>query len=87
MRFVVLIEYTDLAARERALPDHRAYLKAAREQGTVVESGPFSDGKGGLYILNVRDEAAACAFVSADPYSVAGMRLTVREWQSSRDPD
>ena len=85
MRFVVLIEYTDVAARERALPEHRDYLEAGRAAGTVTESGPFLDGKGGLYLLNVDDEAAARAFVAADPYTKAGLKLTLRAWRSSRD--
>jgi len=85
VRFVVTIEYTDLAARERALPEHRDYLAAGRAQGIVTESGPFADGKGGMYILNVADEAQARAFVADDPYTAAGMRLTLRQWQSSRE--
>ena len=85
MHFVVTIEYTDLAARERALPNHRDYLAAGRAHGVVTESGPFADGKGGMYILNVADEAQARAFVAEDPYTAAGMRLTLRQWHSSRE--
>jgi uncharacterized protein len=85
VRFVVMIEYTDLAARERALPSHRDYLAAGRARGVVAESGPFADGKGGMYILNVSDEAHARAFVAEDPYAAAGMRLTLRQWHSSSE--
>ena len=86
MRFLVTIEYTDPAARERAVAAHRAYLGRAREEGTVVESGPFDDGKGGMYILSVADEAAAQAFVDADPYRKdAGLALTVRRFASSNE--
>jgi uncharacterized protein len=85
MRYVVLIRYTDMAARETALPAHRAYLAAARDSGVVLESGPFADGLGGMYILDVADEHAARAFASADPYTAAGMALTVRRWRSSRE--
>jgi uncharacterized protein YciI len=80
MRFVVTIDYTDLAARERALPEHRDYLAAGRAQGIVTDSGPFADGKGGMYVLNVVDEAQARAFVAEDPYTAAGMKLTLRQW-------
>ena len=59
---------------------HRDYLAAGRTQGVVTESGPFADGKGGMYILNVADEAQARAFVAEDPYTAAGMRLTLRQW-------
>jgi hypothetical protein len=85
VRFVVLIEYTDMAARERALPVHRNYLAAGRDKGTVTESGPFADGKGGMYILNVNDEDEAKAFVAGDPYTAAGLKLTLRQFHSSRD--
>jgi uncharacterized protein YciI len=83
MRFVVLIDYTDMAGRERALPAHKQYLAAGRAAGTVVESGPFADGKGGMYILEVLDLVAAEAFVAADPYKTDGkLAMTIREWQS-----
>jgi len=85
MRFAVLIEYTDLGERERALPAHREYLRAARIRGSVIESGPFADGKGGLYLLEMPDEESARAFVEADPYVKAGMKLTLRRWHSSRE--
>lgn len=84
MRFVVLIDYTDLEARSRALDAHRAYLAAGRENGVVVESGAFADGKGGMYVLELADEAAARAFVDADPYRTqAKLAMTVRQWQST----
>jgi uncharacterized protein len=85
MRFAVIIEYTDLKERERALPAHREYLRAARIRGEVTESGPFADGRGGLYLLELADEAAARAFVEADPYRKAGMKLTLRLWHASRE--
>jgi len=85
MRFVVLIDYTDMDARSRALEAHRAHLAAGRESGAVAESGPFADGKGGMYVLEVPDERAARAFVDADPYHTqAKLKMTVRLWQSVR---
>lgn len=80
MRYIVLIEYNDMAAREKALPTHRAHLADGRSKGIVLESGPFADGKGGMYIIDVADDEAAKAFVSADPYSAAGLRLHLRCW-------
>ena len=85
MRYVVLINYTDMEARNRALEAHKAYLAAGREQGLVVESGPFADGKGGMYILECPDEPSARAFVDADPYwTEARLAMTIRQWQSVR---
>lgn len=81
MRFLVLIEYADLAARNRVVDSHRAYLARGRTDGKVIESGPFADGKGGMYILDVDDEATANAFVDDDPYRKdAGLPLTVRRY-------
>jgi uncharacterized protein len=84
MRYVVLIDYTDMEAHNRALEAHRAFLAAGREHGIVVESGPFADGKGGMYIVECADEAAARTFVDADPYRTqANLAMTVRQWQST----
>lgn len=84
MRYVVLIDYTDMAARNRALDAHKAFVAAGRERGQIVESGPFTDGKGGMYVIEMPDQAAADAFVDTDPYRAqAKLKLTVRQWQSS----
>ncbi len=86
MRFLVIIEYTDMDARARTVDAHRAYLAAGRADGRVVDSGPFADGMGGMYVLQVPDEAAAQAFVAEDPYrKLGGQRLTVRAYASSRE--
>jgi uncharacterized protein YciI len=84
MRYAVLIDYTDMEARNRALEAHRAFLAAGREQGSVIESGPFADGKGGMYIIEMPDEAAAKSFVARDPYQTeAKLKMTIREWKST----
>jgi uncharacterized protein len=80
MRYAVLIDYTDMAARERALPAHRAHLASGRERGIVLDSGPFADGKGGMYLIEAPDEESARLFVAADPYASAGLRLELRCW-------
>jgi uncharacterized protein YciI len=85
MRFVVLIDYTDMDARNRALEAHKAFLAAGRERGVVAESGPFADGKGGMYVIEVADEQAAHAYVDADPYRTqAKLAMTIRQWQSTK---
>jgi uncharacterized protein YciI len=86
MRFLVVIDYTDLEARARALDAHRAYLTAARADGRVSESGPFVDGAGGFYVLRAADADTAQAFVQDDPYyRDARLRFTVRGFNSSLD--
>jgi uncharacterized protein len=84
MRFLVLIDYTDMEARARTIDAHRAYLAAARAAGSVSESGPFEDGKGGMYVLNAVDERAAQAFVDDDPYYRDGkLKFTIRGFSSA----
>lgn len=83
MRYVVLVDYTDMEARAKVLDRHRAYIEAARQKGVVTESGPFEDGKGGMYILKLPDEAAARDFVANDPYQDAHLHITLRPWKSN----
>ena len=86
MRVLVLIEYADMEARDRTVDAHRAYLAKGREAGIVADSGPFIDGAGGMYVLQVADEAEARVFVDNDPYKKDGhLRLTVRPYKSSRE--
>lgn len=86
MRFLVLIEYNDMDARARTIDAHRGYLAEARKRGDVTESGPFSDGKGGMYVLKAADERAARAFVDDDPYHRDGkLKFTVRGFTSAFD--
>jgi uncharacterized protein YciI len=86
MRFLVLIDYTDMDARARTIDAHRAYLADARARGDVSESGPFSDGNGGMYVLKVADERAARTFVDDDPYYRDGkLAFTIRSFTSAFD--
>jgi uncharacterized protein YciI len=86
MRCLVLIDYTDMDARARTIDAHRGYLAQARASGDVTESGPFADGKGGMYVLKVADEAAARAFIDADPYYRDGkLKFTLRGFTSAFD--
>ncbi|HEY5093855.1 MAG TPA: YciI family protein [Candidatus Eremiobacteraceae bacterium] len=87
MRFLVLIDYTDMEARARTVDAHRAYVAAARASGDISESGPFADGKGGIYVLKAADESVARAFVDADPYYRDGkLKFTIRGFTSAFDP-
>jgi uncharacterized protein YciI len=86
MRFLVLIDYTDMEGRARTLDAHREYLAAGRASGAVTESGPFADTKGGMYVLKVADERAAQAFVDNDPYYRDGkLKLAIRGFTSAFD--
>jgi uncharacterized protein YciI len=73
-------------ARARTVESHRAYLAAGRESGVVIDSGPFVDGGGGLYVLQVSGDAEAQRFVAADPYFKDGhLGFTIRAYKSSRE--
>lgn len=86
MRFLVLIDYSDMDARARTVDAHRAYVGKGREEGNVADSGPFLDGAGGMYVLEVKDEAAAKAFVAGDPYVKDGrLRVSIRAYKSALD--
>jgi len=85
MRFLVLIDYTDMQARAKAVESHRAYLAKGRDAGVVVDSGPFLDGGGGMYVLETANEAAAQRFVAGDPYfKDAHLGFTIRAYKSSK---
>jgi uncharacterized protein YciI len=85
MRFLVLIDYTDMTARAKAVEEHRAYLGKGRDSGIVVDSGPFLDGAGGMYVLDTPDEGTAQRFVAADPYfKHAHLGFTIRAFKSSK---
>jgi uncharacterized protein YciI len=86
MRFLVLIDYTDMEARARAVDDHRAYLAGGRASGLVADSGPFLDGGGGMYVLDVPDDTTAQRFVAGDPYfKDAHLGFTIRAYKSALD--
>lgn len=71
--------------RERVHHDHLAYLK--EKAGTVHLGGPFENADGGivgtLIVVDVRDEAAARAFIAAEPFNSNGVFETVkvRRWR------
>jgi uncharacterized protein YciI len=86
MRFLVLIDYTNMEARARAVESHRAYLVEGRRSGIVVDSGPFLDGGGGMYVLETANESAAQRFVAGDPYfKDAQLGITIRAYRSSAE--
>ncbi|WP_280399685.1 YciI family protein [Nocardia carnea] len=61
---------------------HREFLSVLREAGMLQESGPFTDGTGGAYIVLADSRAAAEARVSTDPLHTSGSSvLTVHEWE------
>ena len=61
-----------LAVQER----HRAYLRALKEAGTLIASGPLEPRSGGALLLRVPDEGADAALDAVrdgDPYVTFGV--------------
>jgi uncharacterized protein YciI len=81
--FVVIVAIGDKAKRDETRPVHREYLTSLHAQGKLLESGPFVDGEGALFIYDCADRAEAEAIFAADPYSrAAGVvaDVQIRAW-------
>ncbi|MFC6012674.1 YciI family protein [Nocardia lasii] len=82
--FAVHYTYTDATAADRASnrPEHRAWLNALVEAGTVLSSGPYPDGSGALLIFRADDAATLDALLPQDPFAKLGLIEAVRpvEW-------
>lgn len=83
--FAVEYRYDDRATtRDQVRPAHRAFLAALLADGTLLASGPFTDGPAGALLLVVAPDApAAAALLDADPFWTAGLVAdrTVRGWE------
>ncbi|MFD3744173.1 YciI family protein [Nocardia sp. NPDC058633] len=61
---------------------HRAFLQELLAEGQLQESGGFTDGTGGAYVVLAESRAAATALVHADPLHTTGAStLTIHEWE------
>ncbi|MCP2287933.1 YciI family protein [Nocardia amikacinitolerans] len=61
---------------------HKEFLNGLVERGTLVESGRFTDGTGGAYVIRAENLAAAREIAFADPVHTTGAsELTVYEWE------
>jgi uncharacterized protein YciI len=55
------------------LDEHRAYLRALRERGLLLASGPMQPRHGGALLLRVPDAAALDLVRDDDPFTRTGM--------------
>ena len=61
---------------------HAKYIESLKNQGMLGIAGKFSDGRGGVYFLNLDSEEDAVRIASADPYHSSGVReFTLKEWE------
>ncbi|MFE1595763.1 YciI family protein [Nocardia sp. NPDC058705] len=82
--FAVHYTYTDATAADRATnrPEHRAWLNALVDAGTVLSSGPYPDGSGALLLFRHEDASSLTELLSNDPFARLGLIEAVRvvEW-------
>ncbi|GAD82080.1 hypothetical protein FEK33_23295 [Nocardia asteroides NBRC 15531] len=82
--FAVHYTYTDATAADRAThrPEHRGWLHALVDAGTVLTSGPYPDGTGALLIFRAADAASLTELLGEDPFALKGLIEAVRvvEW-------
>ncbi|MFQ6330582.1 MULTISPECIES: YciI family protein [unclassified Nocardia] len=61
---------------------HREFLADLLERGHLVESGRFTDGTGGAYVIHADNLDAAREIAFTDPVHTTGSsELTVYEWE------
>lgn len=67
---------------QTVIEPHRAWLDAVRSRGQLVESGKFTDGSGGAYVVLAENLTAAEELVGTDPIHTTGAsELTIYEWE------
>lgn len=91
MKFVVLFEdnpETDVSIRLSYLPLHLKFLQ--RNAAKIAAAGDLSDtqtdGAGGLWVMNAKDEDEVVRYVHADPFWPTGLRKSFRimKWSQTR---
>ncbi|MFX8790027.1 YciI family protein, partial [Acinetobacter baumannii] len=64
------------------LPEHYAFLRALRAEGSLALSGPFDDASGGAYLLDAASRAEAESIARRDPLHVHGCSaFELRGWR------
>ncbi len=83
---VFAVEYTYpremLSLRDEHRPRHREWLAGQLDAGTVILSGPYTDGSGAFFLIRAEHESAVRTLVAADPFQQIGGVSAVRvtEW-------
>ena len=73
-RWVVFLAPTVEVTPEPIIRAHCAHLEQLEDEGVLELAGPFLDGRGGMLVLRVADEAAARALAERDPFVIEGVR-------------
>jgi len=72
------------AATPGPLADHVTLMHAVTDSGRMVMGGPFTDGPGGMSVVEVASRAEAEAIARDDPAVRCGFfRVEIRGWDTS----
>ncbi|MDD7465886.1 MAG: YciI family protein [Actinomycetaceae bacterium] len=66
----------------RIRPEHRTFLRALHDEGSLLASGPLGEGEA-LIIILASDATAALELLSPDPLNQAGIiaSRSAQQWQ------
>ncbi|TCJ99058.1 YciI family protein [Nocardia alba] len=82
--FAVHYTYSDSTAADRAThrPEHRGWLNALVDAGTLLSSGPYPDGTGALLLFRAEDAPTLTELLTDDPFAKLDLIDAVRvvEW-------
>ncbi|PKV81328.1 YciI family protein [Nocardia fluminea] len=79
-KYLVMAERTP-KFDDSVIEPHRTFLRELLAQGQLQESGGFTDGTGGAYVVLAENLTAATAIVHSDPLHTTGASdLTIHEW-------
>ena len=84
MNFYLVLRHhtTPPKADPARVADHLAWLRNQHERGTVLISGPSSDGMTGIYVVRAASRPDAEALAATDPLAlIAQTRIEVIDWQ------
>ncbi|MGY0500116.1 YciI family protein [Nocardia sp. FBN12] len=80
-KYLVLAERTPKFDTSVIEP-HRTFLQELLAEGQLQESGGFTDGTGGAYVILAENLTAATTIAHADPLHTTGASdLTIYEWE------
>ena len=67
----------DVAARDRVLPEHRAYLRELADRGVLLVAGPYGPGEPrGALLLFRATKAQVNTVIANDPFTTNGVIAT-----------
>ena len=81
--FAVMITFGDAQKRAAVRPAHRGFLREHHEAGRLLESGPYADDSGALFIYQAESEEALRELIAQDPYYLNSGVITkteIKEW-------